>query len=123
MIGNSYTKEDILMTIEHLTPDLKLTIETEVEVAFREALGSIVSFFIISSDITEYRADDEQCHLYVELMNNPMHLEEHSTYIAVQWTKGEAVQLLVGEDEGTELSLNAGNLFSLMYCWAFGKEE
>lgn len=111
------------MTIEHLTPELKLTIETDVEAALRESLGRVASFFILSFDITEYRKDDDQCHLYVELMNDPTYLEAHSTYIAVLWTKGAAVQLLVGEDEDTEWDLNAGNLFSLMYCWAFGKEE
>ncbi|HHX8487644.1 hypothetical protein [Vibrio sp. 11-4(1)] len=111
------------MTIEQLTPDLKLTIETDVEVALRECLGQVASFFVLNFDITEYREDDEQCHLYVEIMNNPMHLKEQSTYVAVLWTKGEAVQLLVGEDEDTEWALNAGNLFALMYCWAFCKEE
>ena len=107
-----------------LSKALESQIKLDVEMAIIMALGEKVhSMFIVKADVSEYRHDDDECILQVEIMNNPRHLEENTCYVGVLWTKGEPVQLLVGEDQDIEWSLTPENLWSLMYCWSFCKEE
>ena len=111
------------MANEHLTQELKLQILADTEVAFKEVLGNVANFFIVKAEINEYRHDDEECHLQVEIINQPNEMEPNHLYFAALWTKGEPVKLMLGEDQDIDWELNAVNLWSLMYCWTFCKEE
>ncbi|PSW53039.1 hypothetical protein C0W50_19720 [Photobacterium leiognathi subsp. mandapamensis] len=107
-----------------LSQTLEAQIKLDVEMAIITALGEkAYPMFVLDCQVAEYRHDDKECLLQVEIMNNPRHLEENTCYVGVLWTQGEPVQLLVGEDQDTQWPLTAGNLWSLMYCWSFCKEE
>ncbi len=111
------------MAIPNLSKEREQQAVSETVAAFRAVLGNVSDDFNVKAEVNDYRHDDGECTLSVEVDNRPETMEANNVFFCALWTKGGSVQLLVGEDNDIEWTLDAGNLWSLMYCWTFCKPE
>lgn len=111
------------MAIPNLSKELEQQVITETVAAFRKCLGQSEKYFNLKAEVSDYRKDDNECTLRVEIDNKAEELGPNNVFFCALWQNGVGVDLLVGEEEDIEWGLTPENLWSLMYCWSFCKPE
>lgn len=108
---------------EGLTKDKRARfIKTALE-ALCSAFGSAAVYFSVEVEINEWRKDDEECLLTVDITHHNEHLNQGNIWALLYVDESDSVFMMLGEDGDQEMELNSENLWSYAYLNAFCKPQ